>query len=250
MLENTAITNHLVELLPARERQLLVSHCEVVQLQFGDVLCEYNQPYQFLYFPMSGFISLVTKLSGHKPLEMSVIGNEGMLGVTLVLDVANAPMQAVVQGKGTALCIKVDELQHVLEQCPQLRHVLKHYLFILIEQLSQSAACAHFHELEQRLARWLLMSQDRAHSHEFFLTHQFLADMLGVRRSGVSVAAGAMQKNHLIRYNRGKITITDRKALEHMSCECYQDGIDEYQRLLGKLTPDSARQLLTEQGAP
>ncbi len=246
----STITNHLIELLPAQERLLLLRHCEVVELQFGIVLCEHNQEYRHLYFPMSGFISLVTKLSGHKPLEMCVIGNEGMLGVTMVLGLSNVPMQAVVQGKGTAWRIDVGELQQLLRHCPQLRKILSQYLFVLMVQLSQSAACAHFHEIDQRLARWLLMSQDRAHSNEFHLTHQFLADMLGVRRSGVTVAAGLMQQHELIQYSRGKISITDRTALKRASCECYQSAIDEYQRLLGKPTPDSARRLLTEQGTP
>ncbi|EGN75255.1 cAMP-binding protein [Idiomarina sp. A28L] len=244
------ITNHLIELIPAHERLLLLNHCEVVDLEFGVMLSEHNKKYKYLYFPMSGFISLVTKLSGHKPLEMSVIGNEGMLGVTMVLGVSEAPMQAVVQGKGTAWRLNVAELQQVLHQCPQLRHVLKKYLFVSLAQLSQSAACAHFHALDQRLARWLLLSQDRAHSNEFHLTHQFLADMLGVRRSGVTVAAGRMQERKLIEYSRGKIAITNRSALEKASCECYQLNINEYQRLLGEPAQDSAKRLLTEQGTP
>ncbi|WP_241973861.1 Crp/Fnr family transcriptional regulator [Aliidiomarina iranensis] len=249
-LATSTITNHLIELLPAQERRLLLRHCEVVQLQFADVLCERDQKYRYLYFPMSGFISLVTELSEHKPLEIGVIGNEGMLGVTMVLNLPNAPIQAVVQGKGTAWRINASDLQQLLLYCPSLRGILKQYLFILIMQLSQSTACAHFHELDQRLARWLLISHDRAHSNEFHLTHQFLADMLGVRRSGVSVAAGVMQQNHLIKYSRGKILITNRTALEHASCECYQNGINEYQRLLGTPTTDSAHRLRTPQGAP
>nr|WP_228517940.1 helix-turn-helix domain-containing protein [Aliidiomarina indica] len=119
-----------------------------------------------------------------------------------------------------------------------------------MQQLSISAACAHFHELDQRLARWLLMSQDRAHSNEFHLTHQFLADMLGVRRSGVTVAAGVMQQNNLIQYSRGKINITNRNALEKVSCTCYQKSLDDYKRLLGQPSRDSERRLLTEQGTP
>ena len=244
------ISNHLIEMLPKRERSLLLRHCTVVGLEFGVVLCEDNQQYRHLYFPMSGFISLVSNLTHHKPLEMGGIGNEGMLGATMILGLPDVPMQAVVQGKGTAWRIDVAELQQLLSQCAKLRSVLKKYLFVLMSQLSQSAACAHFHELDQRLARWLLMSQDRAHSNEFYLTHQFLADMLGVRRSGISVAAKIMQQNHLIKYSRGKICITNRSGLERASCECYQNAIDAYQRLLGKPTADSPQRLLTEQGTP
>ena len=228
------ITNHLLQLLSSKDRHILLQYCDVVQLQFADILCEPNQRYRYLYFPLSGFISLVTKLAGHKPLEMGLIGNEGMLGVTLALGVSTAPIQAVVQGKGTAWRIDIADLQKILLICPQLQHVLQQYLYVQMSQLSQSAACAHFHQLSPRLARWLLMSHDRAHSDQFFLTHQFLADMLGVRRSGITVAAGVMQQQQFIRYSRGTITILDRQSLQNMACECYQAGLDDYQSVLGK----------------
>lgn len=228
------ITNHLLELLSVKERQLLLQQCEMVELAFGDILCQPNQRYQHLYFPLSGFISLVTRLEGHKPLEMGLIGNEGMLGVTLALGVTTVPMQAVVQGAGTAWRIEVAALQHLLNQYPQLQYLLQQYLFVLMQQLSQSAACAHFHALDRRLARWLLMSHDRAHADHFHLTHQFLADMLGVRRSGVTVAASIMQQQQLIRYSRGDISILNRPALAALTCDCYQAMIDDYTRILGK----------------
>jgi len=236
-LEEPLITNYLLQLISAKNRHILLQHCDVVQLQFADVLCKPHQRYRYLYFPLSGFISLVTKLEGHKPLEMGLIGNEGMLGVTLALGVSTAPMQAVVQGKGTAWRIDIADLQKILLICPQLQHVLQQYLYVQMSQLSQSAACAHFHQLSPRLARWLLMSHDRAHSDQFFLTHQFLADMLGVRRSGITVAAGVMQQQQFIRYSRGTITILDRQSLQNMACECYQAGLDDYQSVLGKPTP-------------
>ncbi|MDP2714255.1 Crp/Fnr family transcriptional regulator [Rheinheimera sp.] len=241
------ITNHLLQLLSSKDRHILLQYCDVVQLQFADILCEPNQRYRYLYFPLSGFISLVTKLAGHKPLEMGLIGNEGMLGVTLALGMTTAPMQAVVQGKGTAWRIDVADLQQFLLLCPQLQHVLQQYLFVQLAQLSQSAACAHFHELSPRLARWLLMSHDRAHSSRFYLTHQFLADMLGVRRSGVTVAAGIMQQQQFISYSRGMISILDRQALQNVACECYQAGLDEYLSVLGQpRTEDDIKQLLQQ----
>lgn len=230
------ITNHLLQLLADHDRHVLLQHCDVVQLQFADVLCEPNQRYRYLYFPLSGFISLVTKLAGYKPLEMGLIGNEGMLGVTLALGISQAPMQAVVQGKGTAWRIEIADLQQVLLQCPHLRHILQQYLYVQLSQLSQSAACAHFHELSPRLARWLLMSHDRAHSDQFYLTHQFLADMLGVRRSGITVEAGILQHQQFISYSRGMISILDRRALQHLACECYQAGLDDYRSVLGEPT--------------
>jgi CRP-like cAMP-binding protein len=244
------ITNHLINLLPEQESSLLLQHGEIVELEFGTILCEPQQYYRYVYFPLSGFVSLVTKLTGHKPLEIGLIGNEGMLGATVTLGITAAPMQAVVQGKGTAWRLDIVSLQQLLDQCPQLQHVLQQYLFVLMAQLSQSAACVHFHELDCRLARWLLMSHDRAHCDTFHLTHQFLADMLGVRRSGVSVAAGIMQQKKLIRYTRGMITILDRPALQQVACECYQAGRDEYRNRLGQLTPDTPQQLATEQGTP
>lgn len=231
------ITNHLLQLLSDKDRHILLQYCDVVQLTFADVLCEHNQRYRYLYFPLSGFISLVSKLAGHKPLEMGLIGNEGMLGVTLALGISTAPMRAVVQGKGTAWRIDIADLRQFLQHCPQLQHLLQQYLFVQHSQLSQSAACAHFHELSPRLARWLLMSHDRAHSNQFYLTHQFLADMLGVRRSGITVAAGILQQQQFISYTRGMISILDRQALKQIACECYQAALDDYRTVLGEPQP-------------
>ncbi|WP_088330043.1 Crp/Fnr family transcriptional regulator [Lacimicrobium sp. SS2-24] len=227
------ITNRLVQLLPADEQHQLLLQCEVVDMQFGQILCEPGQPYPYLYFPLHGFVSLLAPLSGHIPLEMCLMGNEGMLGASLVLGIETAPMQAIVQGKGSAWRIRPEALQTLLEECVQLRRTLQQYLFLQFRQLSQSAACGHFHELPQRLARWYLMSDDRTQCDEFYLTHQFLAGMLGVRRSGVTVAAGKLQKQHLIRYNRGMVHILDHEALRQMSCECYGAGLDDYRNILG-----------------
>lgn len=243
------ITNHLIDLLPEQQQLTLLQRCERVELTFGDTLCEANQAYDYLYFPLSGFISLLIELPGHKPLEMGLIGNEGMLGVTLVLGIDIAPTQAIVQGSGTALRISVAALQQ-LENCPQLQQIIRRYLFVLMAQLSQNAACLHFHQLEHRLARWLLMSHNRAHSDSFHLTHQFLADMLGVRRSGVTVAAGHLQQKQIISYSRGIISVLNYRALQAEACECYQDGLNNYTRLLGQLTIDSAQRLLAAQGTP
>ena len=241
------ITNHLLQLLADTDRHTLLQHCDVVQLKFADILCEPQVPYRYLYFPLSGFISLVTKLAGHKPLEMGLIGNEGMLGVTLALGISEAPMQAVVQGQGTAWRIEIADLKYVLSHSPHLKHILQQYLFVQLSQLSQSAACAHFHQLSPRLARWLLMSHDRAHSDHLQLTHEYLADMLGVRRSGVTVAAGIMQQQQFISYSRGMISILDRPALQNVACECYQAGLEEYLSVLGQpRTEDDIKQLLQQ----
>jgi len=227
------IVNQLLEGLPLKERNNLLQHCETVELSFGQILCEAEEPLQHIYFPLNSFISLVTTLKGHQPLEMGLIGNEGMLGVTLILGIKTAPLRAIVQGAGTALKISTASFQRELRRSPQLIKTLNHYLYVLITQLAQTAACTHFHQIEPRLARWLLMSHDRAHADHFHLTHEYLADMLGVRRSGVTVAAGDLQLKKLISYTRGEISILNRKGLEAESCECYQAVVNDYSNLLG-----------------
>lgn len=223
--------NHLLYDLPRKMRSKILKCCKPVDLVFGSVLCKSDKPFPHVYFPLTGFISLVAPMDDHPPLEMGLIGNEGMLGVTLVLGVNTAPLHAVVQGSGTALQMTTLQFQRELRDNPSLRHTLKRYLYVLMAQLSQSAACTRFHEVEARLARWLLMTHDRAHADHFHLTHQFLADMLGVQRSAVTIAAGSMQKKKLIRYVRGDIRILDRRGLEAASCECYDAVVEDYARI-------------------
>ncbi|MFP6850238.1 MAG: Crp/Fnr family transcriptional regulator [Pseudomonas sp.] len=222
------ILSRLIEGLPSRQRQQLLNRCESVELVFGNVLHEANQPIRHVYFPLSGFISQVTALQGHQPLEVGLIGSEGMLGATLALGISRAPMRAVVQGSGSALRISSGLFKQELLKSPALLRSLKRYLYVLMAQLSQSSACIHFHEIEPRLARWLLMTHDRAHADHFHLTHEFLADMLGVRRSGVSIAAAALQARGLISYSRGEINILDRAGLEQTACECYALFVADY----------------------
>lgn len=225
------VVNRLLDGLPRAERNRLLQRCEPVHLVFGSVLCEPDRPFRHLYFPLTGFISMITTLEGHQPLELGLIGNEGMLGATLVLDINAAPIRAVVQGTGSALRISLGSLRQVLCDSPRLCRSLRRYLYVLMVQLAQNAACGHFHELEPRLARWLLMTHDRAHADHFHLTHEFLSDMLGVRRSGVTIAAGLLQQRRLIRYSRGEITILDRRGLEATACGCYDAMLEDYLRL-------------------
>lgn len=222
------ILSRLIEGLPSKQRKQLLKTCEPVELVFGNVLYEPHQPIRHVYFPLGGFISLVTTLDGHQPLEMGLIGNEGMLGATLALGVAHAPMRAVVQGSGSALRISSPVFKQQLLKSPALLRTLKRYLYVVMTQLSQSAGCLHFHEIEPRLARWLLMTHDRSHADHFHLTHEFLADMLGVRRSGVSIAAAALQERGLISYSRGEISMLDRAGLEGVACECYATLVADY----------------------
>ena len=226
-------TNRLLEGLPRKERDRILGRCETVGLEFGTVLCEAGTPYRHVYFPVTGFISTVATLDHHQPLEIRLIGDEGMLGATLALGVDTVPLRAVVQGSGTAWRMAATTFQRSLRESPALLRVLRRYLYVLLAQLTQSNGCNRFHEVEPRLARWLLMTHDRAHSDHFHLTHDFLADMLGVRRSGITIAAGALQKRELIRYVRGEIQVLDRKGLEARSCECYAAGIADYAEVLG-----------------
>lgn len=224
--------NLLLHRLPHAAQVKVLTHCELVELEFGSVLCEANQPMTHVYFPLTSFISLVTSLSGHNPLEMGLIGNEGMLGASMALGLVSAPMRAVVQGSGSALRMSSNKMLLRLQDTPHLRPQLNRYLYVLMLQLPQLAACAHFHEIEPRLARWLLMSQDRAHGDSLNLTHEFLADMLGVRRSGITLAAGALQDKKLISYSRGRIRVLNRRGLEAAACECYAAVINDYVRTM------------------
>lgn len=224
--------NLLIQNLPKAEQEKILACCELVELEFGTVLYEVHQTMSAVYFPLTGFISLVTSLSGHDPLEMGLIGNEGMLGVSLALGMVAAPMRAVVQGSGSALRMSSSKLLLRLQDTPHLRPQLNRYLYVLMLQLPQLAACAHFHEIGPRLARWLLMTHDRAPVDHFHLTHEFLASMLGVRRSGITLAAGALQEKKLISYSRGRIQILDRIGLEAEACECYDAVINDYASIM------------------
>lgn len=230
---STEAVNRLIDGLPRKESRRLLAQCETVDLEFGAILSERDQLITHAYFPITSFISLVTTLSDHPALEMGLIGSEGMLGGTLVLGINSAPMRAVVQGAGISLRIATPVLRHVLAESPALKRTLNRYVYVMMAQLSQTAACNHFHEIEPRLARWLLMTHDRAHADHFHLTHEFLADMLGVRRSGITVAAGALQGKKLIGYTRGEISILDRAGLEAACCECYQAVNEDYLQQFG-----------------
>ncbi|MEO4045905.1 helix-turn-helix domain-containing protein [Pseudomonas sp. CAU 1711] len=159
-----------------------------------------------------------------------------MLGATLALDIATAPCRAVVQSGGWALRISPRQLRLELNHCPRLRQTLKRYLYLLLTQWAQAAVCGRFHEVEPRLARWLLMTADCSHADSFYLTHAYLADLLGVRRSGVTIAAGALQARGLIQYRRGHITILDHAGLQRAACECYAAMRESYARLFTAAT--------------
>lgn len=225
--------NRLISRLPRTERERILGECTQVDLAFGDTLVEPGQMHGAAWFPLTGFVSLVALVKGHPPLEMGLIGSEGMLGATLVLGVDTVPLGGVVQGAGTALRIGLRPFRRCLKDSPALQRSLQRYLYVVMAQLAQSAACTRFHEVNQRLARWLLMTHDRTGGDQLHLTHQFLADMLGVRRSAVTIAAGHLQDRGVIHYHRGEIDVLDRRALEAASCECYAAVVEDYDQLLG-----------------
>ncbi|WP_198783228.1 Crp/Fnr family transcriptional regulator [Shewanella putrefaciens] len=224
IIQNTLapqVQNQLIHDLPALEQVELLSQAKLVQLNFADLLCQPGELYQYVYFPLTAFISLIAKLPKHPALEMGLIGYEGMLGATTLLSTRQVPSEAIIQGSGKAWRIPIATFEDLLAQSSSLRQILETYLYQLLCQLSQNAVCAHFHSVESRLARWLLMSHDRIQTNELFLTHQFLSDMLGVRRSSITEAAGELQASGCISYNRGRLYILDRQGLLARCCSCY-----------------------------
>ncbi len=225
--------NRLLAALPRQERVRFLSRCEPIELRFGEALTDSGAAFRHVYFPTQSLICLTTAGDGRSSLEVGLIGDEGMLGVSLILDTEVSPLHAVVQGPGLAQRMEIAPFRLELARSPVLQRVLKRYLYVVMGQLAQAVSCARFHVLEARLARWLLMTQDRAHSNQFHVTHEFLSHMLGVRRVGVTRAANSLQRRELISYRRGNITILDRRGLEAASCSCYAADKAAYTRIMG-----------------
>jgi CRP-like cAMP-binding protein len=225
-------SNHLLADLPRAERERFIGACEPVELTSASVLAEPRKPVLHAWFPTGSIIVRTVPMDSRNSLEVGLIGNEGMLGVSLVLGVEVASFHAVVQGPGPALRMGVASLRRELEHCPALTRRLQSYLHVILGQIAQTAACTRFHVIEARLARWLLMTRDRAHSSDFRITHEFLAHVLGVRRVGVTRAATSLQDKALIGYSRGNISILDHHGLEAASCQCYATDKATYARML------------------
>lgn len=211
----------------------MLRDCDEVELEFERVLDEQGRPIRHAYFPTGGFISLLATMGGKNALEVALAGNEGVYGLPLAFGVAISPVHALVQGVGPAWRMSAAAFRRQLGQVPALRRAVDRYSYVVMSQLIQTAGCNRFHVVEQRLARWLLMTADRAHASTFRITHEFLAYMLGVRRVGITEAATALQKRGLISYTRGIVNVLDRKGLESASCGCYRSDLNTYQRAFG-----------------
>jgi CRP-like cAMP-binding protein len=224
--------NLLLAALPKRESRSLIARCEPVELALGDVLYDAGDRIRDVYFPMASFISVISSVGKDSRLEVGLIGAEGMLGVSLLLGVGVSPLRALVQGAGPALRLNAGEFSRACKRSPILAKLLNRYLYVAMNQLAHMAGCARFHLVEARLARWLLMTRDRAQSNDFRLTQEFLAYMLGVRRAGITHAASVLQKRKLIQYSRGRMSILDVRGLEAVSCQCYADAARMYTQIM------------------
>jgi len=229
--------NHVLAALPAPEYERLQPHLELVPLPLGGVLYESGAELRHLYFPTTSIVSLLYILANGASAEIAVVGNEGIVGISLFMGGETTPSRAVVQSAGHAFRLPVKLLKEEFARAGIMQHLLLRYTQALITQMAQTAVCNRHHSVDQQLCRWLLLSIDRLASDEVVMTQELIANMLGVRREGVTEAAGVLQHAGLIRYRRGHIAVLDRPGLEARSCECYEVVKREYDRLLPYQVP-------------
>jgi CRP-like cAMP-binding protein len=228
----SAVVNHLIETLPRRDRARLLSICEPVELGLAEVLAANDAPQQYIYFPTGSIVSVTTPPEDSPLLEVGMVGAEGMLGMQFAFGFKTALLHACVQGAGSALRVAVTPFKEEFLRSASLQESLNRYLLVSLLQLASFARCLRFHRVDQRLARWLLMTHDRTHSNTFRVTQQMIADLLGIRRVGITLAAGALQHRGIIEYTRGQLTILNRQALEEAACSCYASELRTYARFL------------------
>jgi CRP-like cAMP-binding protein len=226
--------NRLLAALSSSEYQRLLPHLESVHLPHGEVLYEMGGHVKYVYFPSNSLISLVTQMENGATIEVGLVGNDGMSGITALIGDEIAPDRAIVQIADGAMRAQLAVIREEFRRGGELQDLLLRYTRAHLKQVAQTAACNATHAVEERLARWLLMCQDRVESEDLKLTQEFIADMLGTRRATVSGAASALQTEGLIQYHRGRIRIVDRPALEEFACECYEAVKAEFDRLLGR----------------
>jgi CRP-like cAMP-binding protein len=226
------VTNTLIDTLPRTARNRLLSICENVDLVSGFLVSGSDTPARHVYFPTGSILSLMTSSEDSPVLEVGMVGSEGMLGLQVVLAVPSVPLQASVRGAGTAWRIATGAFNRELASSRALQQSLNCYLQVTLLQLTSEARCVRFHQIQQRLARWLLMTHDRTHADSFSVTQALMAHLLGVRRVGIATAAGALRRKGMIKYVRGVLTIVNRKALESQSCTCYEAARKTYARFI------------------
>ena len=224
--------NHILDSLPAEERERLFPHLTLVEMPLGTVLYESGEALRHIYFPTDSIVSLLYVMKDGASAEIAIVGNEGAIGVSLFMGGETTPSRAIVQSAGFAYRLSGRRLKHEFERHGQLLHVLLRYTQSLITQMAQTAVCNRHHSVDQQLCRWLLLSLDRLPSNRLDMTQELIANMLGVRREGVTEAALKLQKAGLIKYARGRISVLDRPGLEARTCECYSVVKKEYDRLL------------------
>jgi CRP-like cAMP-binding protein len=230
--------NHILEALPAQVRERVFSHLELVELPLGTVLYESGATQKHIYFPTDCIISLLYVMQDGSSAEIAVVGNDGAIGISLFMGGETTPSRAIVQSAGCAYRLTRRRLKTEFRRHADLLHVLLRYTQALITQMAQTAVCNRHHSVDQQLCRWLLLSLDRLQSNQLVMTQELIANMLGVRREGVTAAAGRLQEQRVIRYRRGRITVLDRPKLEELCCECYAVVRRETDRLLPHRTND------------
>ena len=229
-MQRAPVVNRLLDALPGDERQRMLAGCEPVELAFGEVLFAAGERIRHVYFPVRSLISLIMPIDESSHLEVGLIGDEGMFGIPLALGMDVSRVRVVVQAGGAALRMDGETFCSELSRSAPLQSVMDRYVFVHLSQLAQATACTRFHLVEARLARCLLMTQDRIHSNSFHLTQELLASVLGVRRVGVTKAASALQERGMIHYSRGDITVLDRRGLKAASCGCYKADREAYEQ--------------------
>ena len=225
--------NRLLAAIPAAEMDVLAPDLERVPLRFKQVIYQADQPIESVCFPHQGVISMVQKMQDGTVVEVATVGPEGFVGLPVFLDAHGTSGDAFAQVPGEASLMGAGAFRRAIEQTPRLRELLSRYTLALLNQLAQNSACNRAHAIEQRLARWLLQTQDRTNGETFPLTQEFMSQMLGVARPTVSIAANILQKAGLIAYMRGNVTVTDRAGLEAASCECYGVVARGFERMVG-----------------